>query len=114
MPTAPVHFPACYGCLNRRGPPPTDTASLENTESASPSPEALPTLTVPVAGPTPMGGGIGQVAFASTRAGLPQIFLANVDGTGVKQLTTMTDGACQPSWSPDGQRLVFTSPCRED
>ncbi len=30
------------------------------------------------------------------------------------QLTTMTDGACQPSWSPDGQRLVFTSPCRDD
>jgi Tol biopolymer transport system component len=61
-----------------------------------------------------MGGGIGQIAFASTRAGLPQIFLANVDGTGAKQLTKMTDGACQPSWSPDGQRLVFTSPCRDD
>jgi len=117
MPTAPAAtLPGLLPAASDTVPvsPPTDTASLENNESASPSPEALPTLTVPVAGPTPMGGGIGQVAFASTRAGLPQIFLANVDGTGVKQLTTMTDGACQPSWSPDGQRLVFTSPCRED
>jgi Tol biopolymer transport system component len=94
--------------------PPTDTAPASSTESAVASPEALPTQTIPVLGPTPMGGGIGQIAFASTRAGLPQIFLANVDGTGAKQLTKMTDGACQPSWSPDGQRLVFTSPCRAD
>jgi Tol biopolymer transport system component len=94
-------------------PAPTDTIAAL-TAAASPSPEAGATLTVPASGPTPMGGGIGQVAFASTRAGLPQIFLANVDGTGVRQLTTMTDGACQPAWSPDGQQLVFTSPCRDD
>jgi Tol biopolymer transport system component len=93
---------------------PTDTVAPPSTVPGTASPEVLPTQTVPVSGPTPMGGGIGQIAFASTRAGLPQIFLANIDGTGVKQLTTMTDGACQPSWSPDGQRLVFTSPCRED
>jgi Tol biopolymer transport system component len=27
------------------------------------------------------------------------------------QVTNMPDGACQPAWSPDGQRLVFISPC---
>ncbi len=91
-------------------PAPTDTLAPATAAAASPSPE----LGVPPSGPTPMGGGIGQVAFASTRAGLPQVFLANVDGTGVRQLTTMTDGACQPAWSPDGQQLVFTSPCRGD
>jgi Tol biopolymer transport system component len=93
---------------------PSDAAPPANTESAIASPETVPTQTIPVLGPTPMGGGIGQIAFASTRTGLPQVFLANIDGTGVKQLTTMSDGACQPAWSPDGQRLVFTSPCRED
>ena len=93
---------------------PTDTLAPPTDALASPSPELGATLTVPPSGPTPMGGGIGQVAFASTRAGLPQIFLANIDGTGVRQLTTMSDGACQPAWSPDGQQLVFTSPCRDD
>jgi Tol biopolymer transport system component len=28
------------------------------------------------------------------------------------QLTNMTDGACQPAWSPDGSKLVFVSPCK--
>jgi len=27
-------------------------------------------------------------------------------------ITNVPDGACQPSWSPDGKRLVFVSPCR--
>jgi Tol biopolymer transport system component len=93
---------------------PTDTSAPPTGLPAGPTPEQPPTQLSPASGPTPMGGGIGQVAFASTRTGLPQIFLANVDGTGVQQLTTMTDGACQPAWSPDGQRLVFTSPCRDD
>ena len=58
-----------------------------------------------------MGGGSGQVAFASTRLGLPQIFLVNMDGTDLVQITDMEQGACQPSWSPDGLQLVFISPC---
>jgi serine/threonine protein kinase len=64
------------------------------------------------ASPTPQGGGIGQIAFASNRTGLPQIYLMNVDGTDVRQLTQMGDGACQPAWSPDGSQLAFASPCR--
>ena len=52
-----------------------------------------------------------QIAFASDRKGVPQIFLVNRDGTGLKQITAMPDGACQPDWSPDGLRLVFISPC---
>ncbi len=113
---AAATLPGLLPLASETGPAvmPTDTAPASSTESAMASPEVLPTQTVPGLGPTPMGGGIGQIAFASTRTGLPQVFIANIDGTGVKQLTTMTDGACQPSWSPDGQRLVFTSPCRED
>jgi Tol biopolymer transport system component len=61
---------------------------------------------------TPIGGGIGEIAFASARNGIPQLYLMNADGTDVRQLTDMDDGACQPAWSPDGSRLLLTTPCR--
>jgi Tol biopolymer transport system component/serine/threonine protein kinase len=77
------------------------TAQFTTTAASTPIPQA--TLT---------GGGIGQIAFASERTGLPQIFLVNLDGTNLVQLTNQSSGACQPSWSPDGARLAFTSPCR--
>jgi hypothetical protein len=61
--------------------------------------------------PTVVGGGVGQLAFASTRGGVPQIYLMNIDGTDITQLTHLTDGACQPAWSPDGTELLFVAPC---
>jgi Tol biopolymer transport system component len=61
--------------------------------------------------PTVVGGGIGQLAFASNRSGVPQIYLMNIDGTDITQLTHLTDGACQPAWSPDGTKLLFVAPC---
>jgi Tol biopolymer transport system component len=75
-------------------------------------PSITPTPTVTY-GPTPttLGGGIGQIAFASDRTGVPQIFIMNTDGSDPRQVTNMTFGACQPSWSPDGKRLVVVSPC---
>ncbi len=60
---------------------------------------------------TPQGGGQGQIAFVSDRSGSPQIYLMNIDGTGMEQLTYEAEGACQPEWSPDGMRLAYISPC---
>jgi serine/threonine protein kinase len=71
---------------------------------------SLPTSTATIS-PTPLGGGGGQIAFASDRSGTPQIWLVNIDGTGLFQLTDDQGGACQPDWAPDGTRLVFVSPC---
>jgi eukaryotic-like serine/threonine-protein kinase len=90
---------------------PTATAGVQTTETLSSTSEA--TLTpedtpIPVA--TSMGGS-GQVAFASTRSGISQIYLVNIDGTDELQITNVEAGACQPSWSPDGTQLVFISPC---
>ncbi len=82
----------------------TPTIALTSTPSLTPTPTFTPTS-------TPPGGGHGQIAFASSRAGLPQIFLMEADGSNPRQLTAMPDGACQPAWSPDGTRLVFISPC---
>ena len=106
---------------------PTQTPNKpeQTTEIAVVLPLATPTLVLPSATPlptvdpalaltplpTPIGGGIGQIAFASDREGVPQIYLVNVDGTGLVALTNLPDGACQPVWAPDGRALVFTAPC---
>ncbi len=85
-------------------PTPTNTeiptATATSTETATPSP--VPTL---------MGGGAGQIAFASDRTGTVQIYLINADGTNIVQVTDQAGGACQPDFSPDGKKLVFISPC---
>ncbi len=89
-------------------------AAATNTPRATSTTAAQITLTpdnTPIAVATSLGGS-GQIAFASTRAGLPQIFLVNIDGTSLAQLANLENGACQPSWSPDGMQLVFISPCR--
>jgi serine/threonine protein kinase len=97
--------------------PATNKTPIVLTESVPSTPTEIGTpVVVPAPNATPMGGGFGQVAFASNRTGLPQIYLTDLAGKTVSQITNMTGGACQPSWSPDGMKLVFTSPCkgRED
>jgi Tol biopolymer transport system component len=42
-------------------------------------------------------------------AGGTDIFVINADGTGEARLTTTPGGDFSPDWSPDGQRIVFTS-----
>jgi serine/threonine protein kinase len=87
---------------------PIATNTLLPTETIAPTETSTPI-------PTPFGGGSGQIAYASdsdtSTSRNPQIYLINVDGTGKRQLTDIAEGACQPSWSPDSKRVVFTSPC---
>lgn len=49
-----------------------------------------------------------KIAFISTASGEAQIYVANADGTNVKQLTSGAVNA-QPVWSPDGTRIMFSS-----
>jgi len=90
---------------------PVSTATLTSTPILTPSVTATPTMTqVPI--PTLFGGGTNQIAFVSDRTGAPQIYLMNAEGSDPQQqITNMANGACQPSWSPDGMRLAFISPC---
>jgi hypothetical protein len=39
--------------------------------------------------------------------GTPQIFIAGIDGTGVRQMTHDPTGATWPAWSPDGTMIAF-------
>jgi len=90
--------------------PPTATRTLAPT--ATPLIEFTPTAdSTPIPQATLMGGGFGQIAFASSRSGKPQIYLVGSDGANLVQLTQLENGACQPAWSPDGSQLVFISPC---
>ena len=80
---------------------------------ATPSPvaaSATPTATQMVV-PTPLGSESLQIAFASTRSGVSQVYLADLKGN-LTQLTQIKEGACQPAWSPDGSKLVVVSPCK--
>jgi TolB protein len=48
-----------------------------------------------------------QIAWVSGRTGLPEIYTAEADGTNV-QLITDQGYAVSPTWSPNGQFLVFS------
>jgi len=50
-----------------------------------------------------------QIAFSSDRDGDAEIFVMNVDGTEVRQLTYNGGVDNWPSWSPDGNQIAFTS-----
>lgn len=100
-----------------------DEQVIEATEAAtetitpSQTPTAEPTVTETVesaAVSTPIGGGQGMIAFASDRTGVPQIYLFDLSTREITQVTDFIDGACQPDWSPDGQKIVLTSPCAKE
>ncbi len=52
------------------------------------------------------------IAFVSTRAGAPQVFLADLDQAGearFRRLSRPEDGPCRhPAWSPDGRYLAWS------
>jgi Tol biopolymer transport system component len=69
--------------------------------------------------PTPLGGGSGVIAFVSKRDEPnpntcsdncnSEIYVMNADGSGQTPLTNDSGQDRDPAWSPDGQRMAFTS-----
>ncbi len=120
MESAPItatQSPAMVAAVDKTETPPKPSPTpspVASTSTSTPTegPTQVPQPTASIApSPTPLGGGASQIAYASDLTGLPQIWLMNADGTASRQITDMPEGACQPAWSPDGDRLAFISPC---
>ena len=62
--------------------------------------------TSPAWNPKPPAGSQGQIAFVSSRAGLPQIYTMEADGSNQQRLP-LGGYAVSPSWSPNGLSLAF-------
>ena len=53
--------------------------------------------------------GDNMLAFVSERDGNSEIYVMNVDGTGLLRLTNDAGRDVDPAWSPDGKRIAFAS-----
>ena len=73
---------------------------------------AIYITSTPTPTPTPVPGAstqnIAYVKSSSTPGGGADIFLANIDGTNVVNLTDAAGDDTRPVWSPDGSRLAYT------
>jgi len=50
-----------------------------------------------------------RVAMILNMNGTPNLYVSNIDGTGLKQLTRNRHGDACPCWSPDGQTICYVS-----
>jgi TolB protein len=48
-----------------------------------------------------------HVAMILTKSGSPNLYVSDIDGGNLKQLTHTRDDESSPSWSPDGRQIVF-------
>jgi hypothetical protein len=71
---------------------------------------AVATPVLPTATPV-VGAGSGKIAFVSWRGGQDygDIYVMNVDGSGIMRLTDHPAGDDEPAWSSDGQQIAFVS-----
>lgn len=50
-----------------------------------------------------------KIAMVLSKGGSPDIWVGNVDGSGLRQLTSTREAESSPCWSPDGRTLCFSS-----
>mgnify|MGYP006291560979 CR=1 FL=1 len=50
-----------------------------------------------------------KIAFVSGRAGSPQIYVMNADGSDARRLTFKGSYNTSPNWSPKGEQIAFTA-----
>ena len=50
-----------------------------------------------------------HVAVILSKSGSPDLWVANIDGSGLRQLTKTLEPESSPCWSPDGQHICYVS-----
>ncbi len=50
-----------------------------------------------------------RVAMILSKTGNAEVFVSNIDGTNLKQLTKSRDAKSSPCWSPNGREICYTS-----
>lgn len=50
-----------------------------------------------------------RVAMILSKAGSPDVWVANIDGGGLKRLTETKEDESSPCWSPDGSKICYAS-----
>jgi Tol biopolymer transport system component len=86
------------------GGSPSPVRSTPTEAAPTPSPTTSASPTTP---PAPVGL-IGQIAFSRKVDGNTDVYLMNIDGTGLRRLTSDPGVDIGTSWSPDGATLLFT------
>lgn len=112
------------------GPAETGATALEPTEAIGPVPETDYLLDLNTGQMTPLPESIvgtgsrrtppiaergyaaspdgSRLAYAAPGdSGKSQIFVANLDGTGIEQVSHDLDAASSPAWSPDGSKIAY-------
>ena len=54
-----------------------------------------------------------KVAMVLSKAGSPDVWVSNIDRTGLTQLTKTREDESSPCWSPDGRQICFASRLNE-
>jgi tetratricopeptide (TPR) repeat protein len=76
--------------------------------SAVPGPQPAKKLTEQPGDTAPSVSG-NRIAFMSNRDGNEEIYIMNLDGSGLKRLTNNAANDGLPIWSPDGKTIAFVS-----
>jgi len=50
-----------------------------------------------------------RIAMILSKGGSPNLYVANIDGSGLQRLTSTREGESSPCWSPDGKTICFAS-----